>query len=101
MTAASTDIAGTRTPTSDARLEPSTPAARHESGELDARPGGAPIRERMLQVVTRLTPDSPSLRYSCLLGNCSPGGSSCYWVPVLRQTTAFPCRAMAVATRGL
>ena len=34
-------------------------------------------------------------------GNCSPGGSSGYSVSWLRQWTAFPCRAMLMATRGL
>ena len=33
--------------------------------------------------------------------NCSPGGSSGYSVSWLRQWTAFPCRAMLMATRGL
>ena len=36
-----------------------------------------------------------------LVGNCSPGGSSGYSVSWLRQWTAFPCRAMLMATRGL
>ena len=36
-----------------------------------------------------------------ILGNCSPGGSSGYSVSWLRQRTAFPCRAMVMATRGL
>ncbi len=34
-------------------------------------------------------------------GNCSPGGLSGYSVSWLRQWTAFPCRAMVMATRGL
>ena len=34
-------------------------------------------------------------------GNCSPGSSSGYSVPWLRQWTAFPCRAMVMAIRGL
>ena len=33
--------------------------------------------------------------------NCSPGGLSGYSVSWLRQLTAFPCRAMVMATRGL
>ena len=32
------------------------------------------------------------------LGNCSPGGYSVSW---LRQSTAFPCKAMLTATSGL
>ena len=34
-------------------------------------------------------------------GNCSPGGSTGYSLSWLRQSTAFPCRAMVVATSGL
>ena len=34
-------------------------------------------------------------------GNCSPGGSAGYSVSRLRQSTAFPCRAMVMATKGL
>ena len=33
--------------------------------------------------------------------NCSPGGSTGYSLSWLRQSTAFPCRAMVVATSGL
>ena len=36
-----------------------------------------------------------------LRGNCSPGGSTGYSLSWLRQSTAFPCRAMVVATSGL
>ena len=39
--------------------------------------------------------------YTSWEGNCSPGGSSGYSVSWLRQWTAFPCRAMLMATRGL
>ena len=35
------------------------------------------------------------------LGNCSPGGSTGYSLSWLRQSTAFPCRAMVVAVSGL
>ena len=34
-------------------------------------------------------------------GNCSPGGSTGYSLSWLRQSTAFPCRAMVVAVSGL
>ena len=33
--------------------------------------------------------------------NCSPGGSTGYSLSWLRQSTAFPCRAMVVAVSGL
>ena len=33
--------------------------------------------------------------------NCSPGGSTVYSVSWLRQSTALPCRAMVIATKGL
>ena len=36
-----------------------------------------------------------------LTSNCSPGGSTGYSLSWLRQSTAFPCRAMVVATSGL
>ena len=36
-----------------------------------------------------------------LESNCSPGGSTGYSLSWLRQSTAFPCRAMVVATSGL
>ena len=36
-----------------------------------------------------------------LQGNCSPGGSTVYSVSWLRQSTALPCRAMVIATKGL
>ena len=35
------------------------------------------------------------------IGNCSPGGSTGYSLSWLRQSTAFPCRAMVVAVSGL
>ena len=38
---------------------------------------------------------------SSISRNCSPGGLSGYSVSWLRQWTAFPCRAMVMATRGL
>ena len=41
------------------------------------------------------------LRVYYFWGNCSPGGSTGYSLSWLRQSTAFPCRAMVVAVSGL
>ena len=43
----------------------------------------------------------PAVRQQNKRRNCSPGGSTGYSLSWLRQSTAFPCRAMVVAVSGL
>ena len=49
----------------------------------------------------RSTPEVPFLDRHYPACNCSPGGSTGYSLSWLRQSTAFPCRAMVVAVSGL
>ena len=55
---------------------------------------GQATKEGILDIVER----RPKLKED---SNCSPGGSTGYSLSWLRQSTAFPCRAMVVAVSGL